>query len=324
MTTVGFRLAHVPEPDRGLGTEVNEMKADEAKKLASQAIEELAMALDDGHSESLTAYLAAMGRFHRYSLHNQILIAMQRPDATRVAGFQAWRQFGRHIKSGERGIAILAPIVLRRTGNATASTPASTAIQASEKVVADKNLESPIAFRTVHVFDISQTNGQPLPAFATARGDPGIFVEQLKTAIARDGIHLEFSNNLGAADGLSAGGKIILKGGLSPAETFSTLAHEYAHEKLHQGARLDSTSRRVRETEAEAVAFIVCVAVGIDTKTASSDYIQLYQGDRQTLTASLARIHQTATGMIASILNKDRLANALTPLETSAPMDIAA
>jgi hypothetical protein len=91
------------------------MKVEQAKQVASKAIEELSQALERGHSEKMKEYLAAMARFHRYSLYNVMLIASQRPDATRVAGYQKWREFGRFVKKGAKGIFILAPILARKT-----------------------------------------------------------------------------------------------------------------------------------------------------------------------------------------------------------------
>jgi len=90
------------------------MKVERAKRVASKAIEELSQALERGHSEKLKEYLAAVARFHRYSLYNVMLIASQRPDATRVAGYQTWRQFGRYVKKGAKGIFILAPILAKK------------------------------------------------------------------------------------------------------------------------------------------------------------------------------------------------------------------
>ena len=90
------------------------MKIEQAKQITSKAIEELSHALEAGHSEKLREYLAATARFHRYSLHNIMLIASQRPDATHVAGFQTWKRLGRYVKKGAKGILILAPVVLRK------------------------------------------------------------------------------------------------------------------------------------------------------------------------------------------------------------------
>ena len=128
-------------------------------------------------------------------------------------------------------------------------------------------------------------------------GDPAGHIDRLK-AFARDqGIRLEYGRVPGGAEGASVGGTILLRPGMAPAEEFSTLVHEVAHELLHQGDGRPE-SRTVRETEAEAVAFVVCEAVGLQANGASADYIQLYQGDSKTLAASLERIQRTAAGII--------------------------
>jgi hypothetical protein len=103
---------------------------------------------------------------------------------------------------------------------------------------------------------------------------------------------------------MSRGGKITLLPGQSPAEEFSTLAHELAHELLHRGDRRSTTSRRIRETEAEATAFVVCHAIGLETGSAASDYIQLWNGDAQLLTESLAYIRQAASQMLAALTDE--------------------
>ena len=97
------------------------MKSEDASQLATSALDRLAQALQAGHSEALTAYLAAAGRFHSYSFRNVMLIASQRPDATRVAGFNAWRKLGRFVKKGEKGVVIIAPIVFKRDDQAATS-----------------------------------------------------------------------------------------------------------------------------------------------------------------------------------------------------------
>jgi antirestriction protein ArdC len=227
-----------------------------------------------------------MGRFHRYSWHNVCLIAQQRPAATRVAGFYAWRALGRFVRKGEKGIAILAPIVGRAT---------TTSDDESSRMVR--------GFRAAYVFDIEQTDGDPLPVPAEASGDPGRKTATLTTAILAHGITIERADDLDGALGTSSGGRIRLLTGLSPAVEFATLVHEYAHELLHhQHDR--PTSRQTRELEAEAVAFVVGRAVGLDVADASRDYIHLYQGDRAALAASLDRIQRTASTML-SIVDTD-------------------
>jgi len=246
------------------------------------------MALDDGHSESLKAYLAMLGRFHRYSLGNVILIALQRSDATRVAGYRTWQRLGRQVKQGERAIRILAPIAYRRRKEEQSSD--------EEK----PEVEKVLAFKPAAVFDVSQTDGEPLAEFARVSGDPAEHLSRLKDLVLSRGIMLEYTNRIGSAQGASGGGKIFLRTDLAPAEEFSTLVHELAHEALHQ----DKTerSKTVRETEAEAVAFVVCQAVGLECGTASSDYMQLYQGSKTTLLESLERIRGTAGEIIEAVL----------------------
>ncbi len=157
------------------------------------------------------------------------------------------------------------------------------------------------------MFDVSQTEGEPLPEFATVQGDPAEHNAKLKALVTEQGISLDYSDSIRPALGVSRGGAITLACGLSPAQEFSTLAHELAHEKLHRPERRIQTTKTIRETEAEAVAFVVCHAIGLDTNTASSDYISLYDGNRDTLTASLDSIQSTATAILRAITPEDPL-----------------
>jgi len=263
------------------------MKVEQAKQIASNAIEQLRQALEAGHSERLKQYLAAMARFRRYSWGNVILIASQKPNATHVAGFQAWHKLGRFVKKGEKGILILAPIIRKKGENDGETEP-------DESSVA-------VGFRAVYVFDISQTDGQPLPEIGSVNGDPREYRERLAKFVAGQGITLEYSGEIAPARGMSEGGKITLLPGQSPAEEFATLAHETAHELMHRDERRSSTSKRIRETEAEAVAFVVCSAIGLETGTAAQDYIGLYGGDAKLLSESLEYVKRTATQILNGI-----------------------
>jgi hypothetical protein len=148
------------------------------------------------------------------------------------------------------------------------------------------------------VFDVEQTDGQPLPEPGGASGDPGVKTAALKAAILERGIVLEAVDDLGGALGTSSGGRIQLLNGLSPATEFTTLVHEYAHELLHHGQdRYES--RDTRELEAEAVSFVVGQAVGLDVADAARDYIHLYRGNRQALEESLSRIQKTASAVLS-------------------------
>jgi hypothetical protein len=266
------------------------VKVEQAKQVASKAIEELSQALERGHSETLRNYLSAMARFHRYSLHNLILIVSQRPDATRVAGFHTWKQLGRNVKKGAKGI-ILAPVVLRKNNE--------------EGTSEEDASKAAVYFRAVYVFDQMDTEGKPLSELGSAQGDPAGYRESLKQFVATRGIALEYSDDIAPARGTSEGGKIKLLPGQSAAEEFATLAHEIAHEMMHRDDRRRSTTKRVRETEAEAVAFVVCSAVGLDTGSAAQDYSGLYGGDAKLLNESLEYIQRTATQILNSIVADD-------------------
>jgi antirestriction protein ArdC len=263
------------------------MKSEEIKQITNKAIEQLITALNEGRTETLTQYLAAIGRFYRYSLRNVMLIASQKPTATHVAGFHAWHKLGRFVKKGENGILILAPIVRRKN-------------ESAEQSETDES-STAVGFRATYVFDISQTDGKELPEIGSVSGDPRNYRARLGNFVADQGITLEYSQDIAPARGTSAGGKITLLPGQSPAEEFATLVHEVAHEKMHRNERRSSTSKRCRETEAEAVAFVVCHSIGLETGSAAQDYIQLYEGDATLLTASLEHIQLAATQILNAI-----------------------
>ncbi len=263
------------------------MKVEQAKQVASKAIEELSQALKRGHSEKLKEYLAAMARFHRYSWHNVMLIASQKPNATHVAGFHAWHKLDRFVKKSEKGILILAPIIRKQVENNRETEPDESS--------------AAVGFRAAYVFDISQTDGQPLPEIGSVNGEPREYRERLSKFVADQSIALEYSEDIAPARGTSSGGKITLLPGQSPAEEFATLVHEVAHEMMHRDERRSSTSKCTRETEAEAVAFVVCSAIGLETGSAAQDYIGLYGGDAKLLSETLEYVQMTATQILNGI-----------------------
>jgi antirestriction protein ArdC len=261
------------------------MKSQQIQEMTERAAEQLVASLKEGHSESLTAYLKAIGRFHRYSLHNVLLIAAQNPSASYVAGFRTWKQLGRIVKKGETGMMILAPILRRKSDQDEC-----------------EELRCPIAgFRATYVFDISQTDGRPLPGIGVVAGDPCQYSDRLRRFASAQGITIDYSAEIAPARGVSFGHRVTICPGQSAAEEFSTLAHELAHELLHRGERRASTSKRIRETEAEATAFIVCHTVGLETGSAAADYIQLWNGDVQVLMESLGYVRQAASQMLKAI-----------------------
>ena len=265
------------------------MKAEDARAIADHALEELAQALQDGRSEQLTRYLSMLARFHRYSFGNVLLILSQRPDASHVGGFHAWKQLGRYVRKGEKGIVIIAPMALKPKDRDVGTEP-------------DETGSKPVLrFRGVYVFDVSQTEGEPLPEPAEVTGDPQEHLDLLRALITEWGIALDYDDLPTGALGVSRGGRISIRPGLEPAAEFSATVHELAHELLHRGEDRPE-SQTVRETEAEAVAFVVCQAIGLETGSAASDYIQLYDGKSETLAASLDRIQHIAADIIAVLL----------------------
>ena len=247
--------------------------------------------LESGHSEALTNYLTAMSRFHQYSFGNVMEIARQMPTATRVAGFWTWKNLGRNVKAGQKGIRILAPIVgVRRKKDAEAN-----------KDITKQNERALLGFRNAYVFDISQTDGVDLPSLHEVSGDPGENIDRLAAFVKSKGIQLVYNANISPALGMSYGGRIAILPGQSKAETFSTLVHETAHELLHRSERRTATTKTVRETEAEAVAFVVGKAVGLVNDNASASYIQLYHGNASLLAESLEVIQQTASVILIAL-----------------------
>ena len=260
-------------------------KPQTSKEAVQANVDLLIEQLEAGHSSALTAYLTAMGRFHRYSFGNILEIARQRPDATRVAGMYAWNQLGRKVKKGEKGIRILAPMLgIRRRKDAERS---------EGPAVTHKPIL--VGFRSAYVFDVSQTDGAELPQFsAEVTGEVGEYRARLVDFLAAQDIALEFKDSIAPALGASYGGRIAILPGQQPAEEFSTLVHELAHEMLHKAERRTATTKTVRETEAEAVAFVVSQTIGLDAGRASADYIHLYHGNAALLAESLEVIQKTS------------------------------
>lgn len=275
--------------DAGVGSPTPADKRAAVTALVDQGIETLAAALAAGRSAELEKYLDVMGRFHRYSAGNCLLIAIQRPDATLVAGYERWRSMGRQVRKGERGIMIMAPCLRRVEVDGDADEPAGDGARVLT------------GYRVAHVFDVAQTDGEALPEPGRVEGDAaaaGAAVARLLGHAAALGISVAFGPvpGLPGALGGSAGGRVWIVPGQSPAETLRVLAHELAHEALHHDGL--ERPKVVRETEADAVAHVVCRAVGLEVGSACSDYIGMYQGDAATLSASLDRVRRVAHGLI--------------------------
>jgi hypothetical protein len=200
-------------------TTIDSKKPTTKQELIAANIKLLIEQLEAGHSEALTNYLTAMSRFHNYSFGNVLEIARQMPTATRVAGFWTWKNLGRSVNAGAKGIRILAPIVgVRRKKDKEA-----------EKDITKQNERALLGFRNTYVFDISQTNGVDLPELRQVSGDPGESIDRLAALLNSQGIQLIYNPKIGPAMEMSYGGRIAILPGQSKAEEFSTLVHEAAH-----------------------------------------------------------------------------------------------
>ena len=262
------------------------MKREEAKQLIERGVRELNEALAAGKSDRLRKYLDVMARFPSYSFNNQILICLQAPEASRVQGFHAWRKMGRTVIKGQKGIGIIAPMIGKKDD------PAS----------ADDGKKRIFGFKVVHVFDVSQTEGDDLPEVANVAGDPGSYIPAVEGLLESWNIELLYEQIESGADGVSKKGTIVISPDLEPAKQLLTLIHETAHELLHADKkRREETTKTIRETEAEAVAYVVASALGIDCVDHSSDYIQLYSGDAEVLASSMEAIQKSSARILAGV-----------------------
>ena len=268
-------------------------------------------------SEQYKAYLTAMSKFHNYSFNNTLLIAMQKTDASLVAGFGKWRDdFERHVKTGEKGIKILAPSPYKVKKQMEKIDPVTQkpVIDADGKpVTEEREIEIP-AFRVVTVFDVSQTEGKEIPDIAVTELTGS--VEQYQdffTALEKASpVPIAFENIEGGAHGYYhlEEKRIAIDEGMSELQNLKTAIHEIAHAKLHaidkdapateQADRLD---RRTREVQAESVAYAVCQHHGLDTSDYSFGYVAGWSSGREMseLKASLETIRKAANELITDI-----------------------
>lgn len=235
------------------------------------------------------AWLDVQRRFHRYSWGNTLLIALQQPAATQVAGFHAWLRLGRHVRKGEKGIAILAPVVHRA--------------RVKDEETGDEAIVTgaPRAFRIAHVFDVAQTEGEDLPAVPVSKlegEDPDGLYDQLLSVASSLGFTVEEDFLEGGVNGDCDHAKchIRIEVRNDPRQQVKTLAHELAHAILHRDR--DDLSRERAELEAESVAYIVTATLGIDSSAYSFGYMATWSGGgeeaRRALSESAQRIQKAA------------------------------
>ncbi len=251
----------------------------------NQGIEQLLAEMQQGRSARLENYLAFTARFHRYSAHNQMLIFMQCPNATYVAGYKTWQEMGYQVARGQKGIRILAPRPYKKVNAET------------------QEEEARIYFVTVAVFDASQLadlDKTPLPRFFTPLADDQQeLYARVAQVVAEDGIIIN-EENTGRAQGYSAGGRIGLTESLGSRNKLLTLVHEYAHELLHWDQDGKRQSKQVKECHAEAVSYVVAHHFGIHNPF-SADYLQSWGNTPKELLAELEIVRRTAAYIIDRI-----------------------
>lgn len=278
-----------PAPHASPSGQAKPSKAAEFRQRIDASIDALAKAVDDVRaSEMFRDFLAIQARFHRYSWRNSLLILMQHPSASNVAGFQTWKRMGRYVRKGERGITILAPCPWKREVERAGTTAE----------------ESGIFFRAVSVFDVSQTDGEALPSVEVPTVDAAadaLLANLIRVAEARK-IAVEFAPIASGAFGVSRNGSIGIDNAHPTGQQAKTLAHELAHEALHWADKERGTfTRTLAELEAESVAYVVCTHFGLDTEVRSSRYIALWNGDSKSMKESIERIATTARGIIEAV-----------------------
>lgn len=264
-------------------------------------------------SDSYAQYISAMAKFHHYSFGNALLILFQCPHATNVAGYGTWKELGRQVKKGEKGIMILAPCNFRATLEQKKIDPVTgqTLYGPDGQPLTEKVKIAPNRFKIAHVFDLSQTEGRELPRIGVYEltGDvsdyTGIY-DRLSALSPLPVVQEDFQRE---AKGYTSfvENRIVIKPGMSQVQTIKTLVHEIAHAKLHKPEDLATEQtpkeRRQKEVEAESIAYVVCQYFGIDTSDYSLAYVAGWSRGQELaeLKASLNVIHSTAGEIIDAI-----------------------
>ena len=289
------------------------------KQSSRDRLKEITASIEDGikelfQSESYAQYLQTMSRFHHYSVNNQVLIHMQKPDATLVAGFNKWKnQFGRNVIKGEHGIKIIAPTPVKKKIEQEKLDPDTQLpmLDADGKIITEeKTIQIPM-YKPVTVFDVSQTEGKPLPQLAhdlsgnVANYD--VFMEALRRSSP---VPISVEVMGGGMDGYFdlEHQDIAIRKGMSEVQTVSAVIHEMAHALLHNRTKdteekTPEISRSTEEVQAESISYAVCAYYGIATGDNSFGYIASWSKDKTLpeLRESLEVISRTADGLINDI-----------------------
>ena len=301
-----------------MSNEVSQAALDRTKEITDK-LEAGLKALFEG--DNFRNYLNTMSKFHNYSFNNTMLIALQKPDATYVAGFNSWKKnFERSVNKGEKGIKIFAPAPYKMKKEQTKIDP-DTELPVLDKdgkpVIEEVEVTIP-AFKVVSVFDVSQTNGKELPTLGVdeLKGDVENFEKFFGVLKEVSPVPIKFDDIDGSAKGFyhHEDKAITVKTGMSDVQTIKTAIHEIAHAKLHDRDLVKADienpkkDRNTEEVEAESIAYTVCQHFGIDTSDYSFAYVASWGSgiDTPELKSSLETIRSTASELITQISNRLR------------------
>lgn len=276
-------------------------------KVMTSNLDEIMKALEAGvrdfmETDAYKSYLRAVSKFHNYSTNNIILISMQRPDATLVAGYSTWKKsFNRNVKRGEKGLKIIAPMPVSIEKEEDRTDQYGNTYKEKVTVTVPR-------FRAVTVFDVSQTDGDPLPDISPAdlKDEVNNYSAFLKAVEKASDVSINYIDIEGTAKGYFnvTNNEISVAKGMSESQTLKTLIHEIAHSVLHNkdngGVFIDT---KTKEVQAESVAFSVCSHFGIDTSEYTFPYVTAWAGDKdlKTLRNSMDTIKDTASLLIHRI-----------------------
>lgn len=286
-------------------------------------MDEIIKRIDEGvkavfQSDKYKEYLKFASKFTDYSARNTLLINLQRPDATLVAAYGKWKQLGRQVERGQTGIEILAPVAYKTNQVLETERPAVDEFgnqlynpDGTEKMETVEKPMTGLAFKKVYVFDVSQTSGKELPDPVTElTGDIDSARKEAVFAALKKvtGIDIEFKDIKGGAKGYysATNNEIVIKSGMSDAQTLKTAFHEAAHNLLHDPAKdivTNKSPRNEKEVQAESVAFMVAERFGIDTSEYSSPYIASWSDGKQLeqLKSALQEIQEAAKKISSEI-----------------------
>jgi len=299
--------------------EVNNSTVKNKKDTSIEALKDVTDKLEKGiqdlfNSEKYKEYLSVMSKFYNYSINNTILIAMQKPDATLVAGYSAWeKKFERFVRKGERGIKIIAPCprtIQKEVPKIDLKTQTPMRDENGNVIMSQLEVTIP-AYKVVTVFDVSQTDGKELPSIAVdsltgkvERYDDFFkaLSESANIPVSFEKLHPELHGYYSITDN-----SIVLAEGMSEIQTLKTFIHEIAHSMLHnENGEEHKSDRNTKEVQAESIAYTVCQHYGLDTSDYSFGYVAGWSHTRglDELKSSLSVIHKTAQTIIESVDKK--------------------